>query len=81
MLIIAISEGIRYLRPDGKKEKIETEENVVTLTGGQKIILAYNAWGGIMPGTVDFLHKIFMPSTYPCSLCYLTYGTFVIKKD
>lgn len=81
LLIIAVSDGICYLRPDGKKEKIETLENGVTLKGPKKIILAYNSWGGIMPGTVDFFHKIFMPSSYPCNLCYLSYGTFIMKKD
>ncbi len=81
MLIVAISDGIRYLRPDGKKEKIEIAKNSVAPSNATKIILAYNAWGGIMPGTVDFLHKIFMPSSYPCNLCYLSYGIFVMKAD
>lgn len=81
ILIIAISDGIRYLRPDGKNEKIEVGKNVVTNTSAKKIILAYNAWGGTVPGSVDFLHKIFIPSSYPCNLCYLTYGAFIMKKE
>ncbi len=81
ILIIGISDGIRYLRPEGKKEKIEVGKNVVTTTGAKKIILAYNAWGGIVPGSIDFLHKVFIPSSYPCNLCRLTYGIFVMKKE
>ncbi len=81
LLIVAVSDSIRYLRPDGKKEQIITSENAITLKNPNKIMLAYNAWGGIVPGAVDFFHKLLLPSTYPCNLCYITYGTFVIKKD
>ncbi len=73
MLLIAMSDGIRYLRPDGKKEIIETAKAGFAIKENQKIILAYNAWGGIVPGTIGFLHKFFRPSTYPCNLCLLSH--------
>ncbi len=75
-----MSDGIRYLRPDGKKEIIETAKAGFAIKENQKIILAYNAWGGIVPGTIGFLHKFFRPSTYPCNLCLLSHGVFGIKK-
>ena len=81
LLIVAVSDGIRYLRPDGSKEKIEIAKETYAIAKPKKIILAYNAWGGMVPGAVDFFHKILRPSTYPCNLCYLTYGIFVMKKD
>ncbi len=81
MLLVALSDGIRYLRPDGKKEQIEITGEDFTINGKQKIVLAYNAWGGIMPGAVGFLHKFFSPSTYPCNLCRLSHGVFGIKKE
>lgn len=81
MLLVAMSDGIRYLRPDGKKEKIESLQNNIQQDSSAKIIFIYNAWGGIVPGTIDFLHKFFRPSTYPCHLCLLTHGPFGMKKQ
>jgi len=40
------------------------------------LIFIYNANSGILNGIMDAGHKIFNPSTYPCSLCALTYDTF-----
>ncbi len=81
MLLIAMSDGIRYLRPDGKKEKIESVKNNFPAYSNQKIIFIYNAWGGIVPGTIGFLHKLFRPSTYPCNLCLLSHSAFGMKKE
>ncbi|MDQ6764189.1 MAG: hypothetical protein M3015_16390 [Bacteroidota bacterium] len=81
MLLVAMSDGIRYLRPDGKKEKIESAQSNFPVYGNQRIIFIYNAWGGIMPGTIGFLHKFFRPYTYPCNLCLLSHSAFGMKKQ
>ena len=39
-----------------------------------RLILVYNANGGVLNGLRDSVWKAFRPSTYPCSLCALTYG-------
>ena len=38
------------------------------------LLLVYNADGGAIERTLDYLHKLTSPATYPCSLCTLTYG-------
>ncbi|GAB3650880.1 hypothetical protein GCM10027594_26070 [Hymenobacter agri] len=40
----------------------------------QRLIFVYNADGGRLAGLKDMFHKILSPSTYPCSLCAITYG-------
>jgi hypothetical protein len=39
-----------------------------------RLILIYNANGGILNGAKDTIWKVLSPSTYPCSLCALTFG-------
>jgi hypothetical protein len=39
-----------------------------------RLILVYNANGGILNGAKDTIWKVLSPSTYPCSLCALTFG-------
>jgi hypothetical protein len=46
-----------------------------------ELIFVYNADTGKWNGYMDIMHKIFSPSTYPCSLCAITYGTFSIKEE
>jgi len=49
-----------------------------------KLIFIYNANSGKLNALFDAGHKLFHPSTYPCSLCALTYDTFsenIIWKD
>ncbi len=41
-----------------------------------KLIFVYNANSGKLNALFDAGHKLFSPSTYPCSLCALTYDTF-----
>ena len=43
------------------------------------LIFVYNADGGVFHAIGDMVHKIFSPSTYPCSLCALTYGPFTMR--
>ena len=43
------------------------------------LILVYNADGGVFDALGDTAHKILSPSTYPCSLCALTYGPFTMR--
>ena len=46
-----------------------------------KLIFVYNAGSGFFNVASDMAHKIFSPSTYPCSLCDLTYGIFKIRPE
>ena len=39
-----------------------------------RLILVYNADGGLLNAMKDTVWKAVSPSTYPCSLCALTYG-------
>ena len=41
-----------------------------------KLLFVYNANSGKLNALFDAGHKLFSPTTYPCSLCALTYGTF-----
>lgn len=43
-----------------------------------RLIFVYNADGGIAQGIMDSVHKTLSPSTYPCSLCAITYGAFTM---
>ncbi|MCA0959753.1 GTPase [Muricauda ruestringensis] len=46
----------------------------------QEIIFIYNAKSDVFSVVSDFAHKIFSPSTYPCSLCQLTHGHVGVNK-
>jgi hypothetical protein len=39
-----------------------------------RLILVYNADSGLLNVVKDAVWKVVRPSTYPCSLCALTYG-------
>ncbi len=45
-----------------------------------RLIFIYNADGGIAQGIMDSVHKTLSPSTYPCSLCAITYGAFTMDR-
>jgi hypothetical protein len=45
-----------------------------------RLILVYNANGGLLNGLRDSIWKAFRPSTYPCSLCVLTFGWFTMYR-
>ena len=45
-----------------------------------KLIFVYNAESGWLNALKDAVHKTFKPSSYPCSLCALTYGSVSEKK-
>ncbi|BAO75091.1 hypothetical protein [Winogradskyella sp. PG-2] len=40
------------------------------------LLFIYNANSGKLNALFDAGHKLFSPSSYPCSLCHLTYDTF-----
>ena len=40
------------------------------------LLFIYNANSGKLNALFDVGHKLFSPSTYPCSLCNLTFDTF-----
>jgi len=45
------------------------------------LILVYNADTGLIEALMHAVHKQFFPSTYPCSLCALTYGAVSMRGD
>ena len=47
----------------------------------KKLIFVYNANSGAISALIDGLHKNFMPSTYQCQLCSLSYGRVSMKKE
>lgn len=46
-----------------------------------RLIMVYNADSGLLNMAKDALHKLIRPATYPCSLCALTYGPVMMRKD
>ncbi|OUS25196.1 hypothetical protein A9Q99_21580 [Gammaproteobacteria bacterium 45_16_T64] len=46
-----------------------------------KLVFVYNADSGLVNLAKDILHKLLSPSTYPCSLCDLTYSVFGEKQS
>ena len=44
------------------------------------LIFVYNAHSGKLNALWDVGHKLFSPTTYPCSLCALTYDRFSEHK-
>lgn len=46
----------------------------------KRIIFVYNAQSDSWNKSLDFAHKIISPSTYNCSLCSLTHGSFSERK-
>lgn len=80
VLLLALADAVRYLKPDAEKKEIVQSAHTFPVSSANEIILVYNAWGGIYPGVVDFVHKEFFPKSYPCNLCYQTFGTLSMKK-
>ncbi len=79
LLLAGLADAIRYLQPDDKEPVVVKSSHNITRANARKLMLAYNAYGGIYPGIADFFHKILAPASYPCNLCYLTFGTFSMK--
>lgn len=46
-----------------------------------RLLFVYNADSGIVNTLKDYVHKIVKPSTYPCSLCAVTFGNLGMKKE
>ncbi|WP_210518629.1 hypothetical protein [Hymenobacter terricola] len=46
-----------------------------------RLLFVYNAAGGRLVGLKDMFHKILSPSTYPCSLCAITYGATSMRPE
>lgn len=45
-----------------------------------RLIIVYNSDEGLIALAKDFAHKILRPSTYPCSLCMISYGAVSMKS-
>jgi len=81
LLVLALFDAIRYLKSDADRKQNVQAQNSFPVSSATEIILVYNAWGGIYPGLVDFINKELFPASYPCNLCYQTFGTFSMKKE
>lgn len=46
-----------------------------------RLIFVYNADGGAMNAIIDAAHKLMFRSTYPCSLCAVTYGAASMRRE
>ena len=46
-----------------------------------RLILVYNARGGIFHALADAVHKVVAPQTYPCSLCAISYGPVAMRRQ
>ncbi len=74
-----VLDAIRYLKPAKQVKETVLPAKTFPVASAKKIILVYNAWGGIYPGIADIIHKEFFPSSYPCNLCFISFGTFGMK--
>lgn len=81
LLVAGVLDGIRYLRPAKDVKQIVLPAKTFASSTANKMILVYNAWGGIYPGLADIIHKEFFPASYPCNLCYISFGTFGMKDE
>ncbi len=80
IIVAALMDGYRYLKPESEKVTIVVNERTISKEKARKIIMVYNANGGIFPGLADVLHKEIFPATYPCHLCMLAFGSFGPKE-
>jgi hypothetical protein len=46
-----------------------------------ELIFVYNANSGLGNALLDTFHKLLSPSTYPCSLCGITYGATRMRPE
>lgn len=79
--IAAILDAIRYLKPHAENKQRVQSQNTFPVSSAKEMILVYNAYGGIYPGIEDVIHKELFPASYPCNLCYQTFGTFGMKEE
>ncbi len=45
-----------------------------------RLVLVYNAKGGIFHMLADAVHKVVAPQTYTCSLCAISYGPVAMHR-
>ena len=46
-----------------------------------RLLIVYNADSGLIQALMNAVHKQVRPSTYPCSLCALTYGAVSMRGE
>jgi hypothetical protein len=51
------------------------------MTGSDGLVFVYNADGGAVNVVRDLWHRVTSPSTYPCSLCRITYGPAGMRRE
>lgn len=57
LIIAAAIDAIRYLRLDDKNKQNVQSQNTFPVSSAKQLILAYNVYGGIYSGIVDFVKK------------------------
>lgn len=81
LTVAAILDATRYARPEQENKSPVEQPTIFPVSSATEIVLVYNAYGGIYPGLIDFINKEFFPASYPCNLCYQTFGTFGMKDE
>ncbi|NCA68803.1 MAG: hypothetical protein EOM91_01645 [Sphingobacteriia bacterium] len=51
------------------------------MSDSPRLIFVYNADSGLFNALADIGHKLFSPSTYPCSLCAITHGVLAERTQ
>lgn len=46
-----------------------------------EIIFVYNVDSSLFAVVRDYVHKLFLPRSYSCNVCRLTFGALVMKKE
>ena len=46
-----------------------------------RLLIVYNADGGIFNALAHAVHKALRPGTYPCSLCAISYGAVSMRRQ
>ena len=66
-----------------QKARNHVSFNMATQTqpNSPRLLLVYNADGGIVNMVKDGIWKVVSPSTYPCSLCAITYGLVSMRYE
>ena len=52
----------------------------MSVAGAARLVIVYNADAGLLASVIDSVHKLISPSTYPCSLCAVTYGPLAMDR-
>lgn len=46
-----------------------------------RLLMVYNADGGLLNGALDLAHKLVSPQTYACKLCEVSHGWLGMRRE